>query len=275
MLEIYESDNYKEALKNRLSRLKQVRRGLTLKKIAQNIGVQYTYLSKTFNHSETHLSEDHLFKLCQLLELDRDELEFILLHRSFESSGDEARKEYLFKRIQEKRQEKKLASEILTHNPGQLEREMDYLFDPYCVLIHVSLYIDKYRENPLLLTDPLKISINRLKDILRILEVNNFIVLGEGPFEVKVVLNKHLHYGRNHPLMRIHQSLFKTAINEKLHTTIEENKLSQMFSFTMDDTSFKKVSVEYQGFIKKVQKIAIQGRNTGLYQISFDLFKWY
>jgi uncharacterized protein (TIGR02147 family) len=275
MLEVYETDNYKEALKSRLKALKQSRPGLTLKVLAQGIGVQYTYLSKTFNQEDIHLSEDHLFRFCQMLDLDKNEMEFILLQRSHALTGNDFRREYLYKKIEQLRQEKKLNGEVLEHKPDLIEKEMNYLFDPYCVLVHASLFINKYRENSAILSDQLNITLNHLREILLTLNSNGFITLGEGPFDIKEVRAKSLHYGRSHPLMRVHQTLFKTAMANKLSTTAEEDKICQMFSFTMDENGFKEVSDEYQTFIKKVQKIAQKSRKTELFQINFDFFKWH
>jgi transcriptional regulator with XRE-family HTH domain len=274
MLEVYEAPNYKEALKGKIKTLKSDRPGLTMKKMASHIGVQYTYLSKSFNQESVHLSEDHLFKLCKMLELDQGELEYIMLGRSHETAGDESRKEYLFNKLEENKRRKRLEVKTTEHDPAKLEQEMKYLFNPHCVLVHVALFIPAYREAPYLLTEKLAITLNKLKEILRILDVNGIVRLGEDGLEVLEILDNYIHYDRNHPLMRIHQSLFKTAINSKLLETPEDQKISQMFSFTMDDRGYHQACEEYHSFLKKVQKISKQGGNDHLYQISFDFFKW-
>jgi len=55
-------------VKDRLSELRKEKPSLSLKNIASKIPIQYTYLSKAMNDGKTHVNEDHLFTMAQILD---------------------------------------------------------------------------------------------------------------------------------------------------------------------------------------------------------------
>src|SRR3954464_13045770 len=98
-MEIYQEADYKKAIRLRLKELGRVRKGMTLKKLAQKIPIQYTYLSKALNDEKTHLSEDALFTLAKLLEFFPDELDYLFLLRAHAMASRPERKEHLLGKI--------------------------------------------------------------------------------------------------------------------------------------------------------------------------------
>jgi hypothetical protein len=148
------------------------------------------------------------------------------------------------------------------------------LLDPICVLVHVALFISKYKKDPLQLCSLLGISKEKLKHELQVLNNCTYIVLGKSPFDVQSVSAKAPHFGREHALTRTHQAALKTALMTRLGQTSEESKESFIVTFTMDEKGFKAAKEEFGEFIKKIQTIYKSARHERLYQLNFDLLEW-
>lgn len=270
---IYTENNYKAILKNRVKDLQKTRKDLTLKGLANQLGVQATYFSKFFNSDSTHLNDDHLYLLLSLLDFSNNEIEYIYLLKSAEQTQNKERLEYLQAKIETFQKENPLNIEQAITPMDRIEAEMSYLLDPLCLLVHMALYIEDYRNFPFRLCETLNITNQKFEEILRTLASNDLIKLDE-QFRIKEVKTKKIHYGKDHPLMRVHQSLFKTKINSELLRVEEKDKHSILVSFTADEFSFEKIKVAHNKFMKEVELIAKEAKNQGVYQINFDVFKW-
>lgn len=277
-LEIYGNQNYKEAIRQQLKEQQKKNRSLTLRKLADLIPVQYTYLSKVMNHDQFHLNEDHLFTICKALNLAAEETEYLLTLRSWSVTQDQERKSHLHGQLENKRREKKLNIKQKESDADQLATEMGYLLNPLCIVIHVAMSNQILRKNPQHLCAKLGISVKQLKEILKVLALNNLVELEGDHITVKATKQLQFHLGRNHPLMRVHQNLLKTAVINRLSQTDEEEKYSFMVTFTSNRADFDKIKTEYQSFLKKVETIARKSQrpqdHQEVYHMNFDFFRW-
>lgn len=273
-MDLYAEEDYKKYLKYKIKEIQKERPSFTLKKVAPLIPVQYTYLSKALSQGSVHLSEDHLFGLCKLLDVKTVERDFIMNKRAYEVCAHTERKEHLFKKIQQAKAEKLLNTENIQFKKDNLNTEMSYLFNPTIILLHAALYIKRYRENPLHFCDDQKVSINELKEFLKILALNNFIELEDDGLNIKAIKDEQFHLGRNHPLMRVHQSLLKTAIGAHIAKCPEKDKHSFLITFSSDKEAFHKIKEAFGNFLKEVEQIAGASKDENVYQLNFDLFKW-
>lgn len=273
--DLYQYSDYKQALRDRVSFLKVGSVTWTLKKLADKIPVQYTFLSKVLNSPESHLNEDHLFRAATALDFLPDEIDYLLLLRSLAITGDFNRKEFLTRKIESI---KKLRSISADHNrlsSIELQQVIAYLLNPLCMLTHVALSIPEIQRNPQSLCSLLGVSNAKLKQILELLEANSFIELGEKRFEVTEVKDAVTHFGREHPLMRVHQSALKSSLQNRLNQTQEDFKESFFVTFLMDDKGFEKIQNLFKKFIADVQQIKNEAEDTNVFQLSFDLLKWF
>ncbi len=270
---IYADNNYKTILKKRVKSLQKTRPELTLKGLANQLGIQATYFSKFFNSDQTHLNDDHLYLLLSLLSFSNQEIEYIYLLKSAEQTRNKERLEHLQTKIESFQKENPLDIEQAVTPIDRVEVEMNYLLDPLCLLVHMALYIEDFKNFPFRLCEKLNITNQKFEEILRVLASNELISLDE-QFRIKDVRPIKIHYGKDHPLMRIHQSLFKTKINSELLRTEEKDKHSILVSFTADELAFEKIKVAHNRFMKEVELIAKDAKNEGVYQINFDVFKW-
>lgn len=273
-MDLYEHTNYKTIIKNRVQELKKTKPAVSLRNIASKIPIQYTYLSKALNEEKAHLNEDHIFTIGQILDFVPEEIDYLLLCRAHDLSTDTSRKKLLFSRIEKLRREKQMNVPVVEPSTANLLREMSYLFDPLCMVVHLALEVPSIRKNPLTLCSHLGISANHVKEILRKIARCNYIELDESNFTVTKIINAKMHFGREHVLTRTHQNILKTAIGAQLTKTAEENKHSYLATFNGDERCYELIKDEFQTFMKKVEKIVSTSKFEKVYQISFDFFPW-
>lgn len=270
----YAETSYKNILRTRVKELNLQGKRLTLKKIAEKIPIQYTYLSKALNDEDTHLNEDHLFVMGNLLELYPEELEYVCLLRAYETAREPLRRQHVQARLEHLRKEKQLRASLQSHDRDKLEREMAFLFDPLCILVHVSLFVEAYAKEPRKLCPILGITFQQLRSILRKLQQLEYLELSENGGEVLSVNHGHIHYSTEHPLMRVHQALLRSVSATQLLKTDEEDKHSFMVTFSSDAETTRKVKEAFQVFLKQVEPLIVNSPSKGAYQMNFDLFKW-
>jgi uncharacterized protein (TIGR02147 family) len=272
---VYDFRDYKEALQQVLKKTKSRDPQTTLRSLAVKVRVQYTYLSRVLNSKQAHLSEDQLYALSLALQLFPDEIEFLLLLRSYQTTEIPNRREAIFAKIENISQQKKTRADYVGDESVGSNHDLHYLLNPICVIIHVALLIKDYQKNPRLLCASLGISVADLRELLRILDSSGYIDIDPtDAFKVIAVKSKHPHFTRTHPLMRAHQSLLKNAMNGRLAQTSEEVKESRMVTFTANAQFFEALRKHFDEFMKEVQKSAGAGKHTHLYQLNFDFLRW-
>lgn len=272
---VYDHEDYKLAIRGRVAQLKVTRKSLTLRKLADRLSIQHTYLSRCLNGDKAHLSEDHIYSLGRLLDLLPDEIDHLLLLRSYACTGDVHRKETLYARLDAARKSRLGSGEKKEFRYEDLQAEAAYLFTPLAVIVHVALFIKEYRLNPRALCSLLGITADRLKEVLRILDQSDYIVIADkDPFQIVEVKSKYPHFGREHPLMRAHQATLKTLLQSRLQQTSESDKESFMVTFSMDEKGFGRVRDEFKKFVTQIQQISTEGQHHHVYQMSFDFLRW-
>jgi uncharacterized protein (TIGR02147 family) len=273
---VYDFRDYKEALQQVLKKTKSRDPKITLRSLATKVRVQYTYLSRVLNSKQAHLSEDQLYALSSVLQLFPDEIEFLLLLRSYQTTEIQNRRAAIFAKIENISQQKKTRADYVGDGSVGSNHDLHYLLNPICVIIHVALFIKDYQNNPRLLCASLGISVADLREVLRILDSSGYVdVDSNDAFKVLAVKSKHPHFTRTHPLMRAHQSLLKNAMNGRLAQTSEEAKESRMVTFSANEQFFEALRKHFDDFMKNVQKSSAEGKHTHLYQLNFDFLRWF
>ena len=269
-MNLFELTEYKPLIKAVISLRKSEGENVTNKELAQKIPIQATYLSKFFNDPHSHLKDETLFRLGKVLGLDTNECDYLILLKHYETSETPEHKDYLFKKINDRRRE------ALGDKLGTAEKiafESMYLLNPKCMLVQMALNISLYRENPRLLCQPFNLNFNQLIEILDLLEKNNFIERGEDPLEITKVNLPKFHI-KSDQLMRTHQYLMKSIIPGKLQEISEEEKKSFLVTLNLDEKAYKQCLERFDVFLEELKAINSKSNAEGVYQISFDLFKW-
>jgi len=266
--------DYKKVIKDRVKTLQAERPGFTLKRLAEKIPIQYTYLSKVLNDERAHLNEDHLYQIGQLLEFYSHEADYLQTLRAYQTTENAARKQALYKQLERMGRDLGLHAKKKTGEEMQLQREMAYLMDPFCMLVFVGLHIPAYRQDPKRLAQPLGLTLERLKAVLTILAEIGQIETGTTPFQVKKLNNSKTHFDKNHPLTRMHQHLLGIACQNQVLKLAEEEKENLQITFTADARAAARISDSIQKFIRELQAGIAPGKDERLYQMNFQFFPW-
>ena len=271
---LYQDQTYKDVIKQTLKDKRKVDPDLTNKVLSVRIPIQPTYFSKFLNDENSHLKDDTLFRLGKILGFSEEECDFLILKKNFETAEEPERKEFLLRKINNKRSEFQSSQDTQSGSvKDRLALESMYLLNPKCLLVQLALHIRVYRENPRLLCGPLNLSSAQLMSILDLIEDNNFIRRGEDPFDIKELKVAQFHL-ESSEIMRLHQYLFKTLIPPKLTEVPEQEKKSFLVTFNMDERSYKECVESFDRFIGEIKEISTKAKPDGVYQLSFDLFKW-
>src|SRR5437868_12739761 len=99
-MNIFLETDYKKIFQQKLQELKREDKKMSLRWIAENVPVQYTYLSRSLNSDGIDLSETHVFRIGSLLRLSAEEIEYTLIVRSAQVTSDKELKEFHFKKAQ-------------------------------------------------------------------------------------------------------------------------------------------------------------------------------
>lgn len=269
-MNIYELTEYKAIIKSVIALKKEQGQPITNKELAEKIPLQATYLSKFFNDPSSHLKDETLFRMGKVLDMDNKECDFLFLLKHYETSDSPDHREYLLQKINDFRRESQ-GDQI-----GEAQKiafESMYLLNPKCMLVQMALNITHYRENPRLLCNPLKLTLNQLIEILDLLEKNNFIERKDDPLNV-TKRNLPKFHVKSDQLMRTHQYLLKSLIPGKLQEVSEEEKKSFLVTLNFDEKAYKQCLERFDLFIEDLKEINKNSNAEGVYQISFDLLKW-
>jgi plasmid maintenance system antidote protein VapI len=271
---LYQDQTYKEVIKKTLQEKRKIDPELTNKALSVRIPIQPTYFSKFLNDEHSHLKDDTLFRLGKILGFSEDECEFLILKKNYENAEMPDRKEYLLRKINNIRSQRQSAQDTKSGAvKDKLALESMYLLNPKCLLVQLALHIRTYRDNPRLLCGPLNLSPAQLISILDLIEDNGFLKRGEDPFDIKELKVAQFHL-ESSEIMRLHQYLFKTLIPPKLMEVQESEKKSFLVTFNMDERTYKECVASFDRFIGEVKDISTKAKPDGVYQLSFDLFKW-
>ncbi len=273
-MQVFDESSYKAAIRGKIKELRKTKPRCNLRWLAENVPVQYTYLSRVLNGNGAELSEAHLFKICTLLNLAQEEVEYLLLLRSAEATSDRAFRDYQMKKAERIREAKSQSMSLHEFNSSRLEAELGYFLDPYVVLIHMALLIPTVMKAPQLLCGTLGMTEDQLAEKLERLESMGFIKRGKKRVSVEKILKTRMHANTQHPLIRSHQQVLKNICNAQLLKINDLEKISSMATFTGSRAVFVEIRKEFDEFIRRVQKLTDPTPEEHVYQLSFDLFRW-
>ncbi len=272
---VFEFDDYKSFLKKAIKKGWESRKSFTLKWIAAQLEIQYTYLSKTLNEPGKHLHEAHVLKIADLLGLNDSEREFLLILRNEQASQYEHQRAYWRQKREENKNAYELQSARAKVNIDDGEAFQRYLMDPLAMVIYVAMFCPKYLASPICLQRKLNISDCRFKEILRLMHQCGLIELdANDPYKIRRTLNASFHVGTNHPYMRIHQRIMKTAAIDQISRTDEDKKYSITSTFNADPVTFAALKEEFRALLAKAEKIASKSQDTNVCYMSLDLLEW-
>lgn len=267
---IFDHLDYKLIIKERIKDLKKTKAKFSLQYLADALDIQYTFLSKVLNSDSHHLSEDQVFVAGYSLEFLDDEVEYLLLLRSHQATQNKMRKNFLFQKMSTIQKRHALSLNNAEPTSSQMAHDMRYLMDYQALVIHAALSIKSIQKNPFSLASLMGLDLVRLKEIFVLLGQMGRIEYDPKTYEIKKLIHPRLHFGKDHPLTRMHQLIMKTSLNQLSFTKSEDKKENIFITFTTDPEGFEKIKKQIKQFTSEIQKITFDHKHSGVYQMNLD-----
>jgi len=112
---------------------------------------------------------------------------------------------------------------------------------------------------------------NHFKEILQ--KLVNMKIIEIHNDKVNVVIQD-MHLPRESKILLAHQQMLKQYAIQRMSRVKVENKKAFAVTFCSDESSRKKIEIEFNSFLSKVRNIAGEGEAKECYQMNFDLFPW-
>ena len=271
MIEIFESDNYREIIKSCLLDKKKIYgRDYTFEKMARACRLQRTYLSSVLA-GNGHLNSDQVYMACQFLGFDDNEYHYVSLLHEFDKSVFPKRKKHLQTEIDRLRK-KSLRTEAHINSPvSSVEGMNDFYLDFNAQLIHMFLTVSKYRENTNLLMQKLGLHKSRFLKSLRTVETAGLISVKDGAI---TVLKDNFHLPSESSYYPSYRSQMRLHALEQMQRQYEEDQYSFSVLFSSNDEIRKRIQGDFLKFLDRAQKLSQGSETEEVYQINFDLLKW-
>ena len=271
-MQIFQFESYTDALQAAYQERKAAASGMTLSGLAQMCLMQPSYLTNVLK-GRADLNSDQLYRLCELLQLNDEECEYLLLLLELKKTQYEKRRNKIKNKIKtiksaQLRAEKNISAPEVTLTAEQSER---YYLDPYIQIVHIYLTIPKAAKSLEDLAKKFSVAPPRMQEVLKTLEEIGYIQRNGKNYEV-VVAGRHL--PRESPMLRPHQQLLRMKSLEQMLSLPSEDVYS--FSATISTTPEVRTQLqtEYLKFLKSAEKLVKGAPAEKLYQINFDLFPW-
>lgn len=170
--------------------------GLTFKVLATSARIHTSYFSRVMQ-GRASFSHEQLFFIGKDLKLDEEQLSFLMLLGDYASSGNSEHKDFLFKKINKIQTEKrKILNKFETSIYELSAKEVElYYREAVTAKIHILLTIEKYQENPSLISKKIFISEKKLERELAKLQTLKIIENKKGKVNV---LNYNVHLDESH-----------------------------------------------------------------------------
>lgn len=275
MREFVFQKHYKDIMRIRCRELKQSDRQFSLKHIADALRIQYTYFSKVLNQDHLNFNEDQLFKICRILELPEFLTDYMIWNRTWHAAQDKSLKAYALNKMKRIRETQKVRAPSSASDQERFTEQSGLLLDPVCFLVHVALYIDRFRIEPERLRGELNLSAGRFAEILDRLEHSGYI--SRDP-KTNTILEHHheqLHFPQSHPMMKAHQQIFKQLAQTHAHYQDQNSQENFVVTFTGDQKSFERIKQEFFRFLEQAKTISDEAKEEYVYYMQFDLIKWF
>lgn len=271
---IFEEKSYKDALRSSLLLRKQnFGKTFNFQNMANACRVQKTYLSRVFN-GDAHLNDDQLYLACEYLGFNEDETNYVSLLHQFERSVVVKKKDRLKKQILRIRANKLATENHLRAKPTQAESELmaRYYLDPNLQLVHMFLGIARYRKQPDLIRDQLKISEEDFQSTLSTLQQMDLVSLENGSYQVK---NEHLHLSQQSPIFSAYRKLLRLKAMERIDQLTSSDSYTFSVFFTASEDTKTMLQKKMLALLEQAeQEVREISEPEHVYQMNFDLLRW-
>lgn len=249
-------------------------RRVSFRTLAENTGIHTSYFSRVMV-GKAHFSQEQIFSLAEIFELNDRETGYLLLLRDHAYSSQAKHKKYLQAKIEALRNKNlKLENELKQNKTLSLCREIasSYYFSPLTAKLHMYLTIPRYQKRPETLATKLRCSEARIHS-----ELDKLAILGmiERTGQAYKVLHDSVHLEEDDPMSYLNHTNWRMDAIHKQQT--QEKRLSDYhFSACFSANQEIKLHIKemFKDFVVQAQK-TVGGASAydEVYYILFDLYE--
>ncbi len=270
----YAYSDYKKCCRDVLqAKRKSLGARFTYEKMAKACGIQKTYLSRVLN-GDAHLSDDQLYHAAQFLGFGKEERRFLGLLLDFQKSTSEARRAELKEEIDEIKARKVRSEAYLTSAKVEAGAGADlasYFLDPAVLLTHMFLAIPRFRANPQLIREQLRLTGETFARVLTKLEELGMVSLTKDGYQL---VRESLHLPSDSPLYPAYRMLQRMKSVERMQSLDQQQSYNFSVLFTADEKARNTIRTRFLELLKDVEGVAGEAADQEVYQMNFDLFDW-
>jgi len=267
---VYSVRSYREFLLGALREKKAVNPKHSSAWLADQIGVQRSYLSRVLKGGAS-LNPDQIYAAGKALHLNREEREYLLLLLEIDRSANEERRKELEADRDRLQAKKTAAGPYLKRQPvvPQEAAYAEYYSQPLCPIVHMHLTIPKYLERPMLLKEQLGLSAEALTIVLNILERCGIIgIEGKGYRLILPVLHT-----TGSRLSRLYATQFRLKAIEYQQKLDNDSDYFFTSSFSATESTRDEIKQKFLEFLGWVGKKVENADAKEVFHLNFDLFK--
>lgn len=262
---VYEFESYKEFLK---SYIKENKKPGIIGELANASGCDRSYLSQIFN-SKVQLTPDHLNGICEFLDLNEEEENYLTLLLLYERASDLNYKKKLEFKIKQTQNRKLSVSEKITSESIDLNSE--YLKMYYSSWIYSAIHIlssNNDYQTPESIAQKLNLKISKVKKCLDDLRKHNLV-----SFDGK----KYKHNGQNLHLAIDSPLVLQNHLNWRVEAVKDsDNKDSLHYTsvFTVSKSHIKDIKKNILKLIENKRKLVTESGTEELCVFCCDFFRF-
>jgi uncharacterized protein (TIGR02147 family) len=271
-LNIFSKIDYREILRTLVAERKRVDPRVNFQQMALAIRVPKSYLSRVA-HGRADLNADQLFLVCRYLELGEAEHAYLDLLLDYARASIKARKEALLAAIRAMQAEHlDSRAHLAAAKSAPSERDLAaYYLEPLVQIAHVCLALPRYQRDAAQLARDLGVPARRLNAAIAKLEGMGLV---ERRQQRIVLLVESLHLPRDAPLYRAWRNQMKLAATARLDALPDEQAYSFAALFSADEDVRKEIHARFLAFLRETEALVGGAPQSGVYQMSFELFPW-
>lgn len=272
-MHLFEYESYKAALKDAVLE-KKAHLGLhyTFQKMAVACRIEKTYLSRVLNDT-SHLSLEQLYLACAYLGFNADQQHYMQILLQLERASESPYKTNLKSELERVRirlatTEQHIKSTSLSPDSPEM---IEYFLLPEAQIVHMFLTIPRFAEDLRLISESLRISMERLLELMRKLEALGFIQLRDGLYRV---VKNDMHFSSESRYFEAYRLASRMRSLQRQQQLSREEGYSFSVSFSSTPEVQARIRGEFMKLLSKIESWVKEGGEEEVYQMNFDLFPW-
>jgi uncharacterized protein (TIGR02147 family) len=270
-MNIYLENDYRKTLKQCVQERKNVDPEFSFQKLAGAMRIQGPYLSKVLSGS-ADLNEDQMYLGCEHLQMNDEQIEYMLLLLARSRTTLRQRKEAFSERISAIQEKHRDTRAYLTSSPAPtLPSFQEYYLDPFNQIVHIALLVERYNNDLNLLANRLRSTLERVASAIHRLEQLGLI---ERKGNKITVIRDDLHLPSDSPIYPFWRSQIRQLSLSRMQIAPSRRDHCFSVTFSADRKTRDRILEGFLALLKQSESWVKNSKSEEVFQMNFDLFAW-